>query len=101
MNESRIKTSIATEFQVCGESAAGKIRNVGEYGVFVGTDSIPDQGSNVDLSIRTPGGAELRISGLVWWTTEERVGARHRVPGFGVRLLDDSDEYREFWSGLQ
>jgi uncharacterized protein (TIGR02266 family) len=101
MHYGRIRTSIETEFEVSGHRAKGRIKNVSESGVFVGTASIPEQGENVDLNFKAPGGEEVRLSGLVWWTTDDCGGTRHRAPGFGLRLLDDNEEFRQFWASLQ
>ena len=101
MQYGRIRTCIATEFEVNGHRAKGRIRNVGEGGAFVGTASIPEQGESVDLNFRAPGGEEVRFSGLVWWTTDDCCGTRHAAPGFGIRLLDGDDEFRRFLESLQ
>jgi Tfp pilus assembly protein PilZ len=71
-----------------------------EGGLFVGTASVPEEGENVDLSFRAPGGDEVSLSGLVWWTTNDGNGKGHRTPGFGLRLLDDSDDFRSLLARL-
>jgi Tfp pilus assembly protein PilZ len=101
MHDGRIRTCIETEFEVTGHRATGKIKNVSESGVFVGTASIPEQGEDVDLNFKTPDGKEVRLSGLVWWTTDDCGGTRHRVPGFGLRLLDNNEEFRRFLASLR
>ena len=101
MHDRRIRTSIETEFEVGGHREKGRIKNVSENGVFVATATIPEQGENVDLNFKTPGGEEVRLSGLVWWTTDDCGGTRRGAPGFGLRLLDDNEEFRQFWASLQ
>jgi hypothetical protein len=101
MHYGRIRTCIETEFEVSGHRANGKIKNVSESGAFVGTVSIPEQGENVDLNFKAPGGEEVRLSGLVWWTTDDCGGTRHRAPGFGLRLLDDKEEFHRFLASLE
>ena len=101
MQAGRIRTCIGTEFEVNGHRAKGRIRNVSEGGVFVGTVSMPEQGESVDLNFKAPGGEEVRFSGLVWWTTDDCGGGRHPAPGFGMRLIDDNEEFRQFWESLQ
>jgi Tfp pilus assembly protein PilZ len=95
----RIRTAIQTEFEAGALHGRGKIRNVAEGGVFVGTAQVPDQGELVVLSFRDHKGRTLDVSGLVWWTTAEAPGP-HRAPGFGMRLLEDSEDYGRFVDSL-
>lgn len=67
--------------------------------MFVGTTQMPHQGDLVSLSFRDHKGRELGLSGLVWWTTADAPGP-HRAPGFGLRLLEDSDAYSRFLESL-
>jgi uncharacterized protein (TIGR02266 family) len=94
MESERIRTCIETEFEVRGQRTQGKIKNMSEGGLFVSTTSVPEEGESVDLTFRAPGGKEVRLSGLVWWTTNGGDGKRHRTPGFGLRFLDESDDVR-------
>jgi uncharacterized protein (TIGR02266 family) len=98
MESGRIRTSIETEFEIDGQRAQGRIKNMSEGGLFVGTASIPEAGENIDLNFRGPGGGVVSLSGLVWWTTND--GGRHRAPGFGLRLLDDSEELQGLLANL-
>lgn len=101
MRNGRIRTAIETEFEVGGTRAKGRIMNVSEGGVFIGSGTIPGQGENAALRFRAPGGGEMELSGLVWWTTEDGSVTRHRAPGFGVRLLDADEEWSELCESLQ
>jgi uncharacterized protein (TIGR02266 family) len=94
MQDGRIRTCIETEFEVRGRRAQGKIKNVSEGGLYVSTASVPEAGESVDLTFRVPGGEEVSLSGMVWWTTNADDGKRHRNPGFGLRLLDESEDFR-------
>jgi hypothetical protein len=100
MKSERIRTCIETEFAVGKHRGKGRILNVSERGVFVGTGSIPPQGETASLQFRAPGGGPIRLSGLVWWTTDDEDGTRHRETGFGVRLLDDNENFRQFRESL-
>lgn len=100
MQDARVRTCIDTEFEVRGRRARGKIKNMSEGGLFVNSDSVPEVGESVDLSFRVPGGREVSLSGMVWWTTNGSDGKRHRARGFGLRLLDDSDDLRRFLASL-
>lgn len=95
----RIRTAIQTEFEAGALHGRGKIRNVAEGGLFVGTTQVPHQGDLVSLSFRDDKGRELGIEGLVWWTTADTPG-NHRSPGFGLRLLEESEEYSRFFASL-
>ena len=99
MTGRRIRTVIQTEFEAGALQGRGTIRNVAEGGLFVGTTQVPDQGDLVSLSFRDPKGQGLDVSGLVWWTTSDEPGS-HRVPGFGIRLLEDSEDYQRFVASL-
>ena len=81
------------EFEASGQRGSGKITNVGLGGMFVGTRAIPELGEPVCLSFRLPGGESVSLMGLVWWTTRDQSGARHGVPGFGFRLIEEHDVY--------
>jgi Tfp pilus assembly protein PilZ len=99
MTGRRIRTAIQTEFEAGALQGRGTIRNVAEGGLFVGTTQVPHQGDPVSLSFRDPKGRGLDVSGLVWWTTTDEPGS-HRVPGFGIRLLEDSEDYQRFVDSL-
>jgi Tfp pilus assembly protein PilZ len=100
MTNRRFRTAIQTEFEAGALRGRGTIRNVAEGGLFVGTPQIPHQGDVVSLSFRDGKGHGLDVSGLVWWTTTDEPGT-HRAPGFGIRLLEESDDYRNFFESLR
>ena len=99
MTRRRIRTAIQTEFEAGKLHGRGTIRNVAEGGMFVGTTQVPDQGNLVSLSFRDYNGRGLGVSGMVWWTTADEPGP-HRSPGFAIRLIDESDDYRRFLESL-
>lgn len=90
MPSERVLTSIEAEFRTGSVRARGKIKNVSEGGLFIGTASIPDEGDPVDVAFRNRKGQAIKLSGFVWWTT--RGESHHRRPGFGLRLLDADTE---------
>jgi Tfp pilus assembly protein PilZ len=92
MADSRIRTVIKTDFVAGNLKARGKIRNLCAGGLFVRTPVVPEQGDSVRLRFRAPTGTRVDVAGLVWWTTVER-GLSDRQAGFGVRVLDASDDY--------
>jgi Tfp pilus assembly protein PilZ len=93
MAEDRIKTSIQAVFEAGGVKAKGEVRNIAESGLFVGTGSIPEEGEEVLVAMRAPGGATIEVRGLVWWTTASAESGHHRKPGFGLRLLETGLDY--------
>jgi hypothetical protein len=99
MTQRRIRTAIQTDFETEALRGRGTIRNMAEGGMFVGTPHIPHQGELVSLSFRDGKGRGLDVSGLVWWTTLDEPGP-HRTTGFGIRLLEESDDYRSFFESL-
>jgi len=94
MEDKRISTLISAKFRARGRTCVGKIRNLSQGGLFVGTKAIPPQGESVQLRFRLPDGGVADVSGLVWWTTA-RGDRRHRVPGFGLRLIGANRAYRK------
>jgi hypothetical protein len=99
MTEDRMRTLIPTEFRAAALEGKGKVRNVSEGGLFVGTSAIPEEGDTVDLELNTPGGLPIKLTGLVWWTTshDEEAGSQS---GFGLRLLDPGDRYLALLASL-
>lgn len=90
----RIPTSIKTEFQAGSLQGTGTIRNLSTGGLFVGTQAIPEQGDTVELAFSLPGRARVEVKGMVWWTTTDPGAGRCRTPGFGLCVLDETDDWR-------
>jgi hypothetical protein len=96
MRSERVKTCIRANFETGGGRGEGLIRNVSGGGLFVGTGSLPEVGETVEVTARGAGGADVRISGLVWWTSRNRPGTNFTRPrGFGIRLLDTEQDARQ------
>ncbi len=100
MDDRRVETEIQADFAAGQLRASGKIRNLGENGLYVGTDTIPEQGEPVRLRFTAPGGDYVRVSGLVWWTSRDPDARDGLTPGFGMRLLAVSPTYRMLISEL-
>ena len=94
MEGKRVSTVLVAKFKACGKLADGKIRNLSLGGLFVGTKSIPPTGETVRVRFRLPDGPLIDVSGMVWWNTRQSDGP-HRVPGFGLRLMDAHPEYEK------
>ncbi len=43
----------------------------------------------------------MALSGLVWWTTAESPSGRLVPAGFGLRLLDETEEYARLLRSLR
>jgi hypothetical protein len=98
----RFNTRLEAAFEAGAVRARGTVQNVGRGGLFVGTASIPKHGDRVNVRFRAPGGSEIQVLGLVWWTTAERpiYGAGTDPQGFGVRLLEAGPAYEAFVTRL-
>lgn len=100
MQQTRTTTCFEAEFEVCGKRGKGRIHNISDGGVFVGTRAIPEEGENVDVSFETPDGEMVTLSGMVWWTTSDSDPFRNPRSGFGLRLLEDSAEFRQLLQSI-
>ena len=94
MESDRIRTSIETEFEIGGKRAQGKIKNISEGGLFVGTAALPEEGDNLELRFRAPDGSVVSLSRMVWWTRAPANTGQRQAPGFGMRVLDDNEVFR-------
>jgi uncharacterized protein (TIGR02266 family) len=90
----RVRMAIGARFATRRFRAEGRIKNLGQHGVFVRTTSLPEEGETVRLSFTFPSGEEVSVLGVVWWTTATGQHAEFRTPGFGLRLLDEDDTYQ-------
>jgi len=100
MTQARHQASIPAEFSAGPLKGIGQIKNLNEGGLFVATPSIPQQGESVLLKFSPSGGEWIELSGMVWWTTTDPAGQRHRHAGFGLRLLEENEAYRGWVESL-
>lgn len=99
-NGDRIRTSIPVEICSAGRVAEGTVRNASGGGMFVETRMIPSQGEPVSLRLSALNDSPIELTGLVWWTTEGSP-YRHKLRGFGLRLLEDDDRYAAMIARMQ
>jgi len=92
MEHGRIQTALDAWFEAGATKAQGEIENVGRGGLFVGTAAIPEEGELVTIEFSAPDGERIRVTGIVWWTTQDRL-ANGQAPGFGVRLVDENASF--------
>ncbi|UCE86367.1 MAG: PilZ domain-containing protein [Deltaproteobacteria bacterium] len=91
----RIRTAIGARFATQRFKGQGRIKNLGEHGLFVRTSQLPEAGETVHVSFTFPSGEKVWVVGVVWWTTASLDAATEMPSGFGLRLLDDDDTYRQ------
>jgi Tfp pilus assembly protein PilZ len=101
MADERIQTALQTRFEAGPVKASGEIGNVGQGGLFVATPSIPETGEKVELRFEEPGGQRVEVAGVVWWTTDCQEVPGGQPPGFGVRLVNAGETYRELLRQLR
>ena len=101
MADERIQTALQTRFEAGPVKARGEIGNVGQGGLFVGTPAIPETGEKVELCLEEPGGQWVEVAGVVWWTTDCQEVPGGQPPGFGVRLVNAGETYRELLRQLR
>jgi uncharacterized protein (TIGR02266 family) len=99
MAQPRIRTRISAEFQAGRLEGKGRVQNMSEGGLFLGTTALPAQGETVRVTLSMPGRAPIEVTGMVWWTTADQ--GRRLDPGFGLRLLDDHEDYARMLASLQ
>ncbi len=98
MRQDRFRTKIPAQFKAGALSGKGDVRNVSDGGLFVGTLAVPEEGSEVELTLREPGKTEIVVNGLVWWTAP--AGSAKRC-GFGLRLLDEHTEFQRLVDSIR
>ena len=101
MSAERIRTALRTRFSGSGIRGAGNIVNLSEGGLFVRTRHVPRAGQAVQLAFAAPGVGRIAVSGLVWWTTADSPSGRIGPSGFGLRLLDETEEYARLLQSLR
>jgi Tfp pilus assembly protein PilZ len=99
MTHPRTRTLIPTEFRASALAGVGKVKNVSEGGLFVGTSVIPEEGETVELKLNTPGSPPIEVTGFVWWTTSDS-DETNATSGFGLRLLDPDERYLRLLESL-
>jgi hypothetical protein len=100
MREPRYGTNLETRFELGSFAGEGRIENASTGGVFIRTHTIPDRGEKVWISFEGPEGEVVEASGVVWWTTLDGHMHASQQPGFGVRLVASSGDYRRLLKRL-
>ena len=80
--------------------ATGHVGNLSKQGLFIRTESLPQAGAPVDLTIETPSGAKVEISGRVRWTTDQLKASGETPTGFGVIIEGHPPGYMDFFESL-
>lgn len=100
MSEKRFETRIPTDFESSAWKGEGEIENLGAGGLFVRATAIPERWEKIWVSFRAPNGDEVRVGGVVWWTTTSHQEPGRNSPGFGVRLAWASETYQSLLKQL-
>lgn len=87
---------ITVRYLAEGQEGVGHLVNVSRAGLFVRAVELPSEGSAVALQFRTPSDSLVDLRGEVCWTSGAELDGG-RLPGFGVRLHEPPQEYREFF----
>ncbi len=91
MMEQRRQTRIPAEFRAAGWTGRGEVRNVSQGGLFLRTREIPDAGTEIKVTLTSPGKVPVEVQGLVWWTAPP---GQALPSGFAMRVLDDDEGYK-------
>lgn len=100
MSEDRTRTKIPAEFRAGNVIGKGEVRNVSAGGLFVGTQSLPEEGSSVVVKLTEPGKVAVEVRGLVWWTTPRAAQGQGRC-GFGLCLLDEDASFQRLLESVR
>ena len=100
MKDRRQATLIPAEFHAGAIRGKGKVRNISAGGLFVGTRAIPEPGTHARVRLVEPGKVPVEVIGLVWWTASPD-SPLDRNCGFGMRVLDDADDYRRLLESIR
>ena len=98
MIDERHQTRIPAEFLADGWQGRGEVRNVSQGGLFVRTqEAIPDAGTEIKVTLTSPGKVPVEVQGFVWWTAPPG----QALPcGFAMRVLDDDEGYKRLVESL-
>jgi Tfp pilus assembly protein PilZ len=78
----------------------GYVKNVSKTGLFLRTDTLPEVGSEVRVSLRDRAGAKVELRGTVRWTTRQLPAGSKAQPGFGMQIPSDDPVFVEFFEQI-
>jgi len=94
----RVDLVVRVEYKTVDELFSEFARNINEGGMFVETESPPENGAPVALQFRVPGSEEpIQVMGRVVRTS---VGERGDPPGMGIEFDDLDEQSRELINQL-
>ena len=71
----RIGSRISVQFQAGTLRGTGHIKNLTQEGLFVRSHILPEPGESVYVTLTTPEGTKIEVTGVVRWTTAQMAQA--------------------------
>jgi Tfp pilus assembly protein PilZ len=97
----RKKRRVLVDFATETSGGTGFTSDLSQGGMFISTVRIPKIGERLTTRVHLPRGGEVTIAGRVV-RARSRPGALSRTAGngFGLKILDFSEEYDDFCAAL-
>ena len=77
----------------------GYLQNISEHGMCLEIDRLPPSGAEVWITIESPDGRKLEVTGRVIWATEVSYPGSTGAGRFGV-VVEGNRGYQEFFEKL-
>jgi uncharacterized protein (TIGR02266 family) len=96
----RTVTRVPASFESGTLRGTCHIKNVSKGGLFLRSDVLPPRGSEVRVLFHTREGRKVEVNGTVAWNTDDLPEETDARRGFGIRFLELSDGYLEFYEQI-
>lgn len=91
---------ISAQFESDSTQGEGYLKNVSKSGLFVRSDQLPMRGETLRVRIERTFGDWVEVEGEVRWTTQDLDVDRPVRPGFGLRILKPTRDFKVFYREL-
>lgn len=91
----RYDTSLSVDYRSGETFLFSYIHNISEMGIFIGTETPLEMGTQLTLRFNTVVGEPLEMEGEVVWINHVRTDKKDRNPGMGVQFKNLTPENRE------
>ena len=91
---------ISAQFESDSIQGEGYLKNVSKSGLFVRSDQLPTRGETLKVRIERTFGDWVEVEGEVRWTTQDLDVDRPVRPGFGLRILKPTRDFKVFYREL-